>query len=1119
MARSLTQYAALRVAFATLGACATAPLAILALALLVLAPPAAYAAASCADWHAELTTVEGTVDVRRSGESSWRNALTGASLCYGDAISVKGSSRATLTLPDHTIERLDENTTLALLETEQSGGWLINLLRGVIHVISRDPRSLKFTTPYANAGLEGTEFDIRVSEREQQTEVVVLEGKVAMSTPGGNLGVPSGQIAIARAGQPPTAEPLREPIELMRWTGHYPRIIDRPLPAADEPTPPAADAEFFGRRAAARLETARVDAAAADLEASLRLAPAQPLALALQSIMVSARADHDAAIRLATSATMAPNASAEAWLALSYAQESVGDLEGSGASAIHAVALEPDNALALSRMAALALANGDIGASIEHATRAARLAPGRAEPVTVLGFAYLSLLDSAAARDAFQRAVAVEPAAPLPRLGHGLALIQGGDMIRGRQLIELAVALDPTNALARSYMAKVYEAENRAKLPASQLDLAKRFDPLDPTPWLYAALQKLRANRPVEAFHELQTARSKNGDRVALRSRLPIDGDLATRSSSVARVDAELGFDRLALADALQAVDDRPSDYTGHRRLADAYSHDPREEIARLSELYLAGLLQPANLTPIPAQLGQPTSFLAAHLGPGLAPFNELGSPVTQNGLRLQASGAAGGDGTSGTDVAVVGLHDQLSYGFGEYRFESDGFRINNDRDQRIANAFVQYRPAIDTNLQIEFRSTRNTQGDLALSFDPSAYDPVGRLDDTSDSWRFGARHNLTAHDTLLASAIHERAGANVTGGDIFSFAGQGSTSGVDLQLIHTAGAIRVQAGLARASRRQSGETRLAFPGDPPMLFTTDDDFTQTDVYGYVLVEPLPSVTITAGAAWDSIRTALLTEHEANPKLGVTWRPTSHTTVRAAAFRSLSGSLTTSRSNPQPRLEPVQVAGFSQLLFGGPADHSTVQGLAVDHVLSDRLFAGWEASHRDTDTSIFYPTSPPDLQVQGVTLRERTQRAYFYWTPHDRLGFSAKLEHGRHSGTLPLNGIPLFNYSDLTIERLPVELRYFSPNGLMLGFRTSHIKEHGTFQMSTSPPGTLEPGADRFWLLDAFVGYRLPNRHGLLSLNADNLLDRRFRFQDVDPEDTSLIPERLISFRFTLSFD
>ena len=1119
MARSLTQYAALRVAFATLSASATARWAILVVVFFVIASPAAHAAAACSDWHAELTAVEGFVDVKRSGESVWRNAVTGASLCYGDAISVKGSSRATLTLPDHTTEGLDENTTITLLETEQSGGWLIDLLRGVIHVISRDPRSLKFTTPYANAGLEGTEFDIRVSEQERQTEVVVLEGKVAVSTPGGNLGVPSGQIAIAREGQAPTAEPLREPIELMRWTGHYPRIIDRRLPAADEPAPLAADAEFFAQRAAARLETARVDAATADLEAALRLAPAQPLALALQSIMAAARADHDAAISLATAATMAPNASAEAWLALSYAQASVGNLDGSTASAMRALAFEPENALALSRVAALALANDDIGASIAHATRAARLAPLRAEPVTVLGFAYLSQLDSAAARNAFERAAEIEPGAPLPRLGRGLALIQGGDMIGGRQQIELAVALDPTNSLARSYMAKVYEAENRSKLPSSQLDLAKRFDPVDPTPWLYDALQKLRANRPVEAFRELQTASRKNGDRVTLRSWLPIDADLATRSSSVARVDAELGFDRLALADALQAVADRPSDYAGHRLLADAYSREPRQEIARVSELYVAQLLQPANLTPMPAQLGQPTSFLAAHLGPGLAPFNELGSPVTQNGLRLQASGAAGGGGTSGTDVAVVGLHDQLSYGFGEYRFESDGFRINNDRGQRIANAFVQYRPAVDTNLQVELRSTRNSQGDLALSFDPSAYDPVLRLDDTSDSLRFGARHNLTARDTLLASAIHERSGANLTGGDIFSSSSQGSTSGIDLQMIHTAGALSFQTGLARASRRQSGETRVAFPGDPPMEFTNEDNFTQTDVYGYLLIDPVPSVTITAGAAWDSIRTEVLTEHAANPKLGVTWRPTGHTTLRAAAFRSLSGSLTTSRSNPQPRLEPVQVAGFSQLLFGGTADHSTVHGLAVDQVLSERLFVGWEASHRDADTGLFYPNASPDLQIERVTLRQRTQRAYLYWTPHDRLGLSAKLEHGRYSSSLPLNGIPLFNYSDLTIERIPIELRYFSPSGLTLGFRTSQIKDHGTFVMRTPIPDALEPGADRFWLLDAFVGYRLPNRRGLLSLNADNLLDRRFRFQDVDPEDSSLIPERVISFRFTLSFD
>ena len=58
----------------------------------------------------------------------------------------------------------------------------------------------------------------------------------------------------------------------------------------------------------------------------------------------------------------------------------------------------------------------------------------------------------------------------------------------------MAVAVDPANPLTRSYMAKIYGAENRGELTASQLDLAKEFDPFDPTPWLYSSLQKLQAN-------------------------------------------------------------------------------------------------------------------------------------------------------------------------------------------------------------------------------------------------------------------------------------------------------------------------------------------------------------------------------------------------------------------------------------------------------------------------------------------------------------------------------------------------------------------------------------------------------------------------------------------------
>ncbi len=683
----------------------------------------------------------------------------------------------------------------------------------------------------------------------------------------------------------------------------------------------------------------------------------------------------------------------------------------------------------------------------------------------------------------------------------------------------MAVTLDPANALARSYMAKVYEAENRAKLPGSQLELAKRFDPLDPTPWLYAGLQKLRANRPIEAFQELQTATTKNGERAALRSWLPLDPDLATRSGGIARVDAELGFGRLALADAWQAVTDRPSDYAGHRLLADAYASEPREEIARVSELFVAQLLQPANLTPIPPQLGQPSSFVTGRLGPSPVAFNELGSPLTRNGLRLQVSGATGGDGVVGSDVTLAGLHDEVSYSVGEYHFATDGFRRNNDLDQRIANAFVQFRPGLDTRMQVEARSSRTTHGDLAMSFDPNLFSPDLRATESSNSLRFGARHDIGQLNTLLGALTYQDDGGDIEVGPPFEFTQQHHGYGIDLQLIRRLDRVRFQTGLAHTYGHESARTRITPPGvSDAFVATSDNDLEQTGLYAYAYVDALPSLTITAGAAWDRLHDVFLSEQAINPKLGISWRPTAHTTIRAAAFRSLFSSLTTSRQDPQPRLEPVQIAGFSQLLFGGTADRSNVTGLAVDHQVSTKLFAGWEATRRSTERGLAYPFNPPDMQVQTIDLRERSQQAYLYWTPTQRLGFSAKLEHGRYTNS-PLDPVPPFGYSTLTIERLPLELRYFSPTGLMLGFRTSRIRDHGMFSSSTLPPNEVEPGDDRFWLVDAFVGYRLPKRRGLLSLNADNLLDHHFRFQDVDPEDSTLIPERLLSFRFTLAFD
>jgi len=1077
---------------------------------------AAHAGRSCEDWSAAVSSVEGLVEVRRNETTTWVALSTNERLCTGDLVKAGNASRAMLILPDGGTLRVDENSVINIAEPP-SGGSLIEVLRGLIHIISRDPRSLTFRTPYANAGLEGTEFDIRVDDVERFTEIVVLEGEVVVTAPAGQLNVPNNYVAIARDGQAPTAAPIDRPIDRMRWASHYPPLIDGPLPAAAA-VPSAAqasDAEFYASRAAAHLTTARLPEAEADIATALRLAPRNPTALSLDALLALARADRTTARERIAEALAGDPSSVVARLALSHVEESRGAFAEAQRAVREALELEPENAIALTRLAELALGDGDVETAIRNATRAKGLAPQQSAPLVVLGFASLRAFDTGAAERAFSEAVDLEPDAPLPRLGLALASIRRGDLARGRSQLELAVALAPPSSQLRSYMAQLYAALDRGDLTTTQLGLAMEFDPLDPTPWLYSALDKLRGNRPVEAMRELRLAAQKNGSRPPLRPRLPLDDDLATRSSGLARVYTELGFGRLALLDAWTAIGADPTNFAGHRLLADAYSTQPRHEIARVSELLVSQLLQPSNVTPIKPHLGQQNLFIAQRLGPSPTSFDELSSPVLANGLKIRASGAAGGHGISGDDISVAGLHDRISYSAGHYRFATDGFRPNNDLEQEAVNAFIQYRPSVDTNLQWELRSSRMTHGDLTTLFNRDLYSGIVRFREEADSFRFGAKHQLTPNHALLGSVIAQGVLAGIDSGTDSTIRTEQNAYNVDVQHLYRSTNFSIESGVLAASQTVDEDLSLVLPGFGPSAITDRRTNRQLGLYAYAHLQPAPNLDLIAGISFDSISNRLSDDDAANPKLGVTWRPTERTTVRAAMFETLFGSLTTSMQNAQPRLERVQLAGFTQLLFGGIADRTTVRGVGIDHAFSADVSVGWQADTRDTDR----PAVGALGSTVAVQLGERAQEMYVYWTPTHNLSVAASYEHERFESAPQ----PLFGYSKMTTERLPVEVRYFAPTGWSVGARTSHVRQSGEFQ-NGFPQQPLDPvpmahGEDDFWVLDAFVGYRLPNRRGLLSLNADNLLDETFQFQDIDPTNPSLFPERLISFRFTLAFE
>jgi outer membrane receptor protein involved in Fe transport len=72
---------------------------------------------------------------------------------------------------------------------------------------------------------------------------------------------------------------------------------------------------------------------------------------------------------------------------------------------------------------------------------------------------------------------------------------------------------------------------------------------------------------------------------------------------------------------------------------------------------------------------------------------------------------------------------------------------------------------------------------------------------------------------------------------------------------------------------------------------------------------------------------------------------------------------------------------------------------------------------------------------------------------------------------------------------------------------------------------TKAQGKDDFVVVDVAVGYRLPNRLGIVSLGIKNLFDEDFRYQDDtyrefsdEPATGPYFPERTIAGQVTLNF-
>jgi tetratricopeptide (TPR) repeat protein len=1075
--------------------------------------PGAASAERCEQWVATVVSVQGKVEVKKVGEAWWQPVELNDTYCPGDEIRAGENSRANLALINEAVLRLNQNTSMTLGEFKEKQTSLVDLFKGAAHFFSRRPRSLEVQTPFAIAGVRGTEFFIEVQEN--QTFLSIFQGEVLAQNKYGQVTLTSGQSAVAERGKAPAMRVVVRPRDAVQWALYYPPVVYFPEGVRED----RGDPRFLAYSASQLLAVGRVDEADAEIGRALRLEPNYTDALSLQAIIYVVQNETDKALSAAQQAVKADPNSATALIALSYAQQARFDLEKARASLEKAVQVDPENALAWARLAELQASFGYLTQSVESAEKAVALDPNVSRTQTVLGFANLTKVRTQQAKEAFEKAIKLDQADPLPRLGLGLAKIRRGDLEAGRAEIEIAASLDPNNSLIRSYLGKAFFEEKRTDLDGPEFKIAKELDPKDPTPFFYDAIRKQTINRPVEALRDFQKAIELNDNRAVFRSQLKLDSDEAARSSSLARVYSDLGFQQLALVEGWKSVNTDPTNHSAHRFLADSYAARPRHEIARVSELLQSQLLQPQNITPIQPRLAESNLFLIGSQGPGSLSFNEFNPIFNRNGASAQFSVLAGENDTIGGEFVLAAIQNKLSWSLGYNLFDTDGWRDNADQQDRIANAFIQYELSYKTSIQAEVRYRDTQKGDTRLRFFEDDFLPDLQQEERRQSFRLGFRHGFSPSSTLIGNFQYQDLDGDQEDEPVPGIVGlnidtDADASGGELQHLFRSNYVNLVtgAGYFDIDSKNKLTTQLIFLTPPLTIqeLKVDGDVKHTNAYLYSYLYLPLDLTLTVGGSYDDFNAdsdQSPDEDQFNPKFGISWNPIPSTTLRGAAFRVLKRTLITDQT-----LEPTQVAGFNQFFDEDNATDYWVYGGALDQKFTDSIYAGIEYTYRDLSVPSFETVGAGTVDLRTTAWDEKKFRAYLFVAPHEWVALRAEYLWER----LERHENDADGAKTAETHFVPVGISFFHPSGLSADLTGTYVDQQGSFERQGTI-GTFENGDDNFVLVDAAVRYRFPKRYGFFTVGVRNLTDEDFEYFDTDVNNPRIQPDRFFFASITLA--
>lgn len=1076
----------------------------------------------------EVVSVLGTAQVLREGQ--WQAIHSGDKVAARQLLRTGPGSRMAVQLANGTQLKINANSQLELKDISPRPQAFVSAsahtVRNILRILSgevwirNNGEPLQIQTLPATATIRGTEFDLAVPG--DTARLVVLEGLVELANPQGEVVVAANEAATVRLGEAPRKTVLLHPTDAVQWSLYYPSAslpFGQPPeavgPAGRATAPSPRDAHV--RAAVHALTTGQPQRALRELEQTLALDPHDADARALQSNIYLVQNRKAAALRAARQAIRANPTSPSGYLALSAVQQANFQLESALSSARRATALDPDNPRARIQEARLLFGMGRTGEAYALTEGLLQRAPKDPVLESTWGFLLLARGRVGQAIVAFERAIALDSTLGEPHLGLGLARFRQNQTRAAVAEMRKASLLESKASLYQSYLGKAYYEVKNDALAGKYLARAKQLDPHDPTPFFYDAIRLQSINRPAEAFQELHHSIELNDNRAVYRSRLLLDEDRAARSAHLARIYDSLGFDRLAQLEASESLSLDPANYSAHRFLADSYTNRPRHEIARVSELLQAQLLQPANINPVQPSLAEASLITPSGAGIGLVSFNEYTSLFERDRSQWLTSALGGNHGTWGDEQLVSGITGPWSYSLGQFHYETDGFRENNDQRHDIYDAFAQFAATPTLSLQAEVRRRKLDEGDIRLKFDPDSYSQDDRRKLEQDTWRLGVHAIPIANDPLVAVFTHTDRDVDLdqvhSQGDGLTIAETSAIDGDDAQaqqLIRT-GISDLILGLGVSSFQ--AYKRLDFSMGQLPVGTEKSNYTidQKNAYVYSRFSAPRNADWTLGIAYDSFDDETVDLSELNYKAGLSWSVTPAVRLRAAAFETTKRQLTLDQT-----LEPTEIAGFNQFFDDPNGTKAKRYGLGLDATITDDLFAGIEFSSRNLEV----PVEPVVLDGGRATEASFTwasrdedwHRAYVNWAPNRALAFAAEVQYEDAETQQDISP------QQVRTLILPIALTYHHPGGGFARLVTSYVQQEVRVARDT------EEKDQDFVNVDLEFGYRLPKRRGIVSLAFRNLFDRHFGYEDLNflrsehRSDSRFIPDRTMFVGFTLAF-